>query len=684
MAALLAVASGFVLIGGWVWSERRDRLTRTFFLLCLAFAWLLAPLPRWRSEASGALYDALYTGVGLYLPALFIHFFALFPESGQPRGRLRSATTIAYGVATGLFGASFLIMLAEPVFGAVAAAAQSLIQGMAGLWFAFGLLAALYVFAGSYRRARSTDARRRLRVALAGTVLGALPFATLVAVRNLSPAGPIPGERLAVLLTLLVPASFAWATGVHRVFEFKVALRAAVVLVVLATLGGLVYVAGEWLAAAWRQDLGSGLAGGALTFVALTAAVAGPASRWLRSLGARFVPDVATATERLDAEPGARGGSPGHVVEAACQALAGAFHLDGCLALEFARGGLRTVARAGVTVSPPPETDFTAALPEGGGVVALEDLHLRAPDRRALERAGVAWLLPVGGTVRHCLMLGRRLGGSWFGLEDQRELRRFAGHLEVLLENARLREAASTHGARDRELSKAGAIQAHLLPRRVPVVPLARLRGGRALLRVGRGRLLRLRPQPRPGGDAGRGRRGRQGHPRRAHGHLGARRLPGPGAPRRRPGPTAHRPEPRPGGAEPAGGLRGPALRPGRRAGRHVHLRQRGAHPAAAAAARWPLRGALPERRPARGLPPGAVRRLQRRARCRGRHRALLGRAHRGPARRGGVRSGGVRSGCSRPTPARERPRSCGRCWPRSRPSPTNPWTTSPWSCSSR
>jgi serine phosphatase RsbU (regulator of sigma subunit) len=467
MAALLAVASGFVLIGGWVWSERRDRLTRTFFLLCLAFAWFLAPLPRWRSEAPGALYDSLYTGVGLYLPALFIHFFALFPESGQPRGRLRSITTIAYGVATGLFGLSFLIMMAPPVFGTIARTAQTLIEGMAGLWFAFGLLGALYVFAGSYRRARSTDAKRRLRVALVGTALGALPFATLVAIRNLTPHGPIPGERLAVLLTLLVPASFAWATGVHRVFEFKVALRAAVALVVLATVGALVYVAGEWLAAAWRRDLGSGLAGGALTFVALTAAVAGPTSRWLRSLGTRFIPDTATATERLGTSPGARG-APGHVVEAACQALAEAFHLDGCLALEFAQGGLRTVARAGVTESPPPETDFTAALPENGGIVALEDLPLRARDRRALERAGVAWLLPVGGTVRHCLLLGRRLGGSWFGLEDQRELRRFAGHLEVLLENARLRAAASTHGSMGRELSKAGAIQARLLPRRVP------------------------------------------------------------------------------------------------------------------------------------------------------------------------------------------------------------------------
>src|SRR5262245_36068900 len=38
MAAFFAVASGFVLLGGWVWSERRDRLTRPFYALCLAFA----------------------------------------------------------------------------------------------------------------------------------------------------------------------------------------------------------------------------------------------------------------------------------------------------------------------------------------------------------------------------------------------------------------------------------------------------------------------------------------------------------------------------------------------------------------------------------------------------------------------------------------------------------------------
>src|SRR5262249_52007572 len=67
IAVLLAVASGFVLIGGWVWSERRDPLTRAFFLLCLSFAWLLAPLRPWGSLAPRLIDEVLLTGIQLYL-----------------------------------------------------------------------------------------------------------------------------------------------------------------------------------------------------------------------------------------------------------------------------------------------------------------------------------------------------------------------------------------------------------------------------------------------------------------------------------------------------------------------------------------------------------------------------------------------------------------------------------------
>jgi sigma-B regulation protein RsbU (phosphoserine phosphatase) len=51
------------------------------------------------------------------------------------------------------------------------------------------------------------------------------------------------------------------------------------------------------------------------------------------------------------------------------------------------------------------------------------------------------------------------------------DLERFAGHLDVLLENASLRDAARTQGALDRELSRAADVQARLLPRQLPSWP---------------------------------------------------------------------------------------------------------------------------------------------------------------------------------------------------------------------
>jgi serine phosphatase RsbU (regulator of sigma subunit) len=342
---------------------------------------------------------------------------------------------------------------------------------MAGVWFAAGLLAALALFARSYRRAASDDTRRRLRVALAGTILGVGPLAVLVALHSLSPGLPAAGERWAVLMTLLVPASFAWAAGVHRVFEFRIALRAAVVLALLSLAGVLVYFTGEWLAAVWRADLGGGIAGGALAFGALAATAAGPTAGALRTLGARLVPvtDESSPAEWLERLLGGRRAGAGEILAAACEALGASLKLDGCVALELGPGGPRPAARVGVTRAPTLAPGFGARTARLSDIVRASSGRLEAADRAALEAAGVCWLLPLGEALPPVhLLLGRRLAGPWLSLPEIRELRRFVAHLDVLLENASLREQATVHGEFDRELTRAGAIQAHLLPRRIP------------------------------------------------------------------------------------------------------------------------------------------------------------------------------------------------------------------------
>jgi len=473
-AMLLAVASGFVLLGGWVWSERRDRLTRTFYLLCLAFAGLLAPIPHWDSVPARAVYEALYTAITLFLPALFVHFFALFPESVRPAGPRGSVGRIAYAVASALTVASVLLPLYAALTRKSADPAIALLQGIAGLWFAACLIAALVLFARSYARVRSADARRRLRVALIGTILGAGPLAAVVAVRNLFPGTPLPGERMAVVLTLLVPGSFAWATAVHRIFEFRVAMRAAVALAALALVGAAVFFAGEWLGAAWRADLGNGIAGGALAFVALIASVAGPARGAVRALGERMVPDPdpSSLAEWLIQSPAGRRGSLDEILAAACEGVTQRLKLDGCVVLEITPAGTEVRARAGETEVPVLSGGFAAGLAGLRGALAVADATALAADRAALDAAGVCWVMALGAEApRAALLLGRRLAGAWLGLAELRDLERFAEQIEVLIENVTLREAASAHGAMDRELTRAGAIQAHLLPRRLPSHP---------------------------------------------------------------------------------------------------------------------------------------------------------------------------------------------------------------------
>src|SRR5580765_2464571 len=472
IAAQLAVCCGFVLLAGAVWSERRDRLTHTFFLLCLAFAWLVLPTPLWPSAIAAAAWEAVYSGITLFLPALFIHFFALFPEGGPRSGRITIVVRAAYAIATLLFAAAF-IEIAAPQDSSFAARATLLVEGAAAVWFAAGLAFALALFARSYLRARSPDARRRLRVALAGTVLGAGPLALLILVRNLSPGTAVPGERWVVALTLLVPASFAWAVVVHRIFDFRVALRAAGFGLALGVVAVSAWLSGEWIARHWGAPLGAEVEGLSLAGIAMLSAVLGPVGTWARGLDARFARDAGAASlgawvARDEPEDG---DAEVRILGTACQALLDALKLDGCCAVVPRDGAMRETARIGHLSPLAPHLGLFSRLEGESGVVASDDPRLAAFSG-PLDHAGVQWALPVGrAPVRALLLMGRRLSGMWLGRIEVRELERFADHVDVALENAELRQQARSRGALERELQVAHAMQVNLLPRRAPVYP---------------------------------------------------------------------------------------------------------------------------------------------------------------------------------------------------------------------
>ena len=472
MVALLALAAGFVLLGGWVWSERRDRLTLPFHLLCLAFAALLAPYPRLPWSVAEGVHSVLYMLATLLLPALCIHFFAMFPDPRASGQRLPALVRAGYGVA-GLLAAAWMLVLVIAMAGSpLPSSVLDPLQAAAALWFAAGIVAAVAVFARSYRRADSEDGRRRIRVALIGTALGVGPLAAIIVIRNLFPGVAIPGERAALLLLLLVPVSFAWAIAVHRIFDFRIALRGAVIASVLALLGAALYFAGDRITALRPGGLDFG--GVALAAVALVAAASGPVRPGLRALGSSLVPmrDERPLTEVFAAGLKGRDHSNESLLARACETIVSALRLDRCAAVVI--DGARPRVIAGTPTAPDglrlgPSFVESIGRP---GPLAVDDPGFAATDREALDAAGIQWVLPVGDLApRAALLLGRRLAGPWLDRREVGALERCAQHLEVALENVALRTQARSRGALDRELEEAGAIQARLLPRHAPVFP---------------------------------------------------------------------------------------------------------------------------------------------------------------------------------------------------------------------
>ncbi len=473
LALLFGVASGFLLLGGWVWSERRDRLTRAFLVLCVAFAGMLTPMPQLGSFAWQQAYDLAFTAAQLMVAVVFAHFFALFPE---PAGRTHHRLWVraGYGAATAIWLA-FLALVLEDAFGPGRwGGALEIVGAAANTMFYAGMISGLVLFGASFYRIRTPDARRRLRVAFFGTVLGAAPFVLMIAWRNLVPGRSLPYDRAAVAFTLAVPASFAWAIAVHRVFEVRVTLRAIAVVAIAGLLALATYGAGEWLAGTWWPALGEGVSGASLAFLALVAALAGPARPWLSGLGARVVPitsDVALGAWAPSAEA-ARSGDRIAMLREACEVIVRALRLDGCAAGRAGADGVQLVSFAGARLMPSPGPGVLEALMRREGPGELAALDLAHEDRDTLELAGVHWVLPVPGTPPPAvLLLGRRLAGPWLDRWEMRDLEQLGGHLAVALENAELRRQAGKHVAIDRELEEAHHVQLHRLPRSTPVYP---------------------------------------------------------------------------------------------------------------------------------------------------------------------------------------------------------------------
>lgn len=241
---IILVGLSFVAIGLLVYFRRSDRIALVFYLLCLAFGLVLLNVVNFEvSSARHGYKAAFYDLVWLALPALFLHFFLLFPERNPILARHPG---LAYGIYCPA-GALFLIWqylnLMIFKYGQSQAQAIGLLQIVTACYFVLFVVTGLVAFLRSYRRSRAPSMRRKLRLVVWGTILGTAPIIAVRVVLSVGPSVEIPGERFVFLPLLLVPAAFGHAIVRYGLMDLEIVIKRSLVYTMLTAVLAAVYFA---------------------------------------------------------------------------------------------------------------------------------------------------------------------------------------------------------------------------------------------------------------------------------------------------------------------------------------------------------------------------------------------------------------------------------------------------------
>ena len=405
------VALGFLLLGAAVGRRRSDRVALVFFWWCVASGLALAPRPAWPFALGAGAEDLLSSAASLFLPALLVHFFAVFPEG---RGRRRAALAFAlYAGGLAWTAASALAAVRFPAW-------QSALLPAGALLFAVGAGGALASFGISFHDS-SPRHRRRLAVLFLSSAAGLIPLVAVTVWSNVAPAATSSALRGAALLVLLVPAGFAYAIDVHQVFDFQ-----------------------------WRRTRDRGPSVDALPTSPPVFAAA----------DARSVVDSVAADlhSRLGlahcgvfrAQNGNGAALATWLGDLPAEPLPSALPAD--------------LARALTRLARPADLEEIGALIEGSAARAAW---------AELYRGGTKLLLPLfsSGRLVAALALGPRLSGDLSLPRHRAALREYAAHASLAIEHAEMGAERDDHSRVDRELEVARGIQEHLLPERDPSFP---------------------------------------------------------------------------------------------------------------------------------------------------------------------------------------------------------------------
>jgi serine phosphatase RsbU (regulator of sigma subunit) len=492
--ALVAIAT--LLVGAGVFYRRAGRLTTVFFGICFALSMLLFR----PSIFHGSWADWIdVKGIDLFsafLPGLLVHFFLLFPYERARLRRHPRLNLLPYVPAVLLFAAAQLQHETLIRLGAEPKRVESWIGTLTALYGLAALVVSVLLFAQAYRSSPLPTIRRKLKVTLAGTLLGLVPLLVVMGMHTARPDLHVPLDRLANVMIFFLPASFGYAILRHGIFEIEFIVQRSLVYSAITAIVILAYFLAYFLLHALLRNVsGVGDHIGTLLAVAFVILLMSPVRGWWQERLDRWIyPDrydfsrALVETSTLLRQAGDSEGTEKAILQAVRALLrvdTAAIFLraadeenyrasmicgDGRMRSAGANGG-EELSLGGFLADPL----FRVGQPVSRGDLEGELAYGFLPkgDLGTLHRLQARAFVPLASGTRRIgiLVLGTRRFGEPYSAPDFELLIGLQTQAVLALENALFARESAGQADLQRELQVARSIQQQLLPRRIPELP---------------------------------------------------------------------------------------------------------------------------------------------------------------------------------------------------------------------
>jgi len=216
-----AIALATLLVGTLTLLRKVRVQTAVFFGICLTLASQMFT-PYTIPTTWGYRVDALLREIlSALVPGLLVHFFLLFPYKRHILHRRPWLNLALY--APGLL--LFLMSTAKQSLASVLGLGQAVlgmgILAAGAAYFVISIIISILLFSHAYRKSPLPTVRHKLKVTLAGTLIGLGPILLVALIRLAMPTMQFPADRAATLLIFFLPASFGYAILKHGIFEIE-------------------------------------------------------------------------------------------------------------------------------------------------------------------------------------------------------------------------------------------------------------------------------------------------------------------------------------------------------------------------------------------------------------------------------------------------------------------------------